>query len=159
PQPIQDGSWYWPNENVWRLSSQPASAWPRSAEVRRTCMGCPRPESGNGTAAPLRARRRLAGGEAARLLRGGPGHRRLGGDAQRDLVADVGRVHADAELAALDRGGGVEADRLALEHRVLAGPVEGDVQDHRPGDVLDGQVAGDLQLAVAGGLDLRAPEG
>src|SRR5690606_8803826 len=42
------------------------------------------------------------------------GHHGLGGDADLDLVADVGREHADAEVAALDRGGGVESGGRAL---------------------------------------------
>src|SRR3546814_9481307 len=42
---------------------------------------------------------------------------------------------------------------------MVGGLVEGDVQHRRPGDVLDGEVAGDLQLALAGGFDLGALEG
>ena len=41
---------------------------------------------------------------------------------------------------------------------MLAGLVEGRIQDDRLGDALDGQVTGDLQLAVAGRLDLGALE-
>src|SRR3546814_10014620 len=42
---------------------------------------------------------------------------------------------------------------------MVGGRVEGGVQHHRAGDVLDGEVAGDLQLALAGGFDAGALEG
>src|SRR5690606_28352216 len=60
--------------------------------------------------------------------------------------------------AAQDGGGGVEADRRGLEHGMVGGLVEGHVQHYRAGDVLDGQVACDLELALAGGLDPGALE-
>src|SRR5690606_33954705 len=119
PQPIQDGSWYWPKENVWWLSSQPALTWPRSAEVRRTCMGM--------SSSGWRKRHRRAVAGAAALATGGAallGRGGLGGDAQLHFVADVGHVGGHAEVAALDGGGGIEADRIALGHRVRASLVE-----------------------------------
>src|SRR5690606_5018296 len=73
-------------------------------------------------------------------------------------VADRRRVHADAEVGALDGGGRVEADRRLAAH-VLADLVERDVEHHRLAVVLDGQHAGDLELAFADGLDAGALEG
>ena len=37
-KPMCRGSWYSPNENVCRLSSQPQSVWPRSAAGRTVIM-------------------------------------------------------------------------------------------------------------------------
>jgi hypothetical protein len=51
---------------------------------------------------------------------------------------------SQAEIAALDRGHGVEADRLELLHRMLADALlRVTSSDHRLGDALDGEVAGD----------------
>src|SRR3546814_4579593 len=115
PQPIHGGSWEWPNENVWWLSSQPVLTWPRSAAVRRTCIVYLRGSRGAETKPPRRCGR--GGGSAMERLLGcvGLGHHRLGGDAQLHLVTDVGQAHAEVEIAALDRGGGVETDRIRRE--------------------------------------------
>src|SRR6478672_8187516 len=102
PKPIHAGSWKCPNENVCRLSSQPACTWPRSAAGRSMIIG---------------------------LLRGvGLGQLCFRRDRQRDVVAHVGHVLADAEVAALERGGGVEAGRRPAAHRIRANLVDGDVE-------------------------------
>src|SRR5690606_26709060 len=66
-----------------------------------------------------REQSRKADGSACGCLAFRCGDNRFGGDADVDLVADGGRDHVDAEVAALARGGGVEAGRRTLEHRVL----------------------------------------
>ena len=78
------------------------------------------------------------------------GQQSFGGDADLDLIADVRDVLTHAEIAALDGGRGVETGGLHLVHRVLAGTVDGDVQYHRPGLALDGQITSDGELVEIG---------
>src|SRR6476620_5583692 len=93
PKPIHAVSWKCPKENVCRLSSQPACTWPRSAAGRSMIIGLLR-------------------------QRVGLGQVRFGGDRQRDVVADVRHVAVDAEVAALERGGGVETGGRTAAHRI-----------------------------------------
>src|SRR5690554_2168806 len=67
------------------------------------------------------------------------------------------RVVVQTEVPPVEPRGGVEAnDVVALG--ILAAAVEGRVEDYFASDVLDGQLARDLPLVVAGLANSRAPE-
>src|SRR5688572_31914481 len=80
-----------------------------------------------------------------------------------DVVAEhvpavvEGLVPHDSEVLAVDGGRGLEAvlGVLAGADRAQVGHGKGDL----PGDPVHGQVAGDVELVLAGGLDARALEG
>src|SRR5690242_312826 len=147
---------------VARLRSRTSSSttatgvmWPSDAEIRRA------PSSGT---RPLSA---LTGPGGLGLLVGGGGglvrcFDDLALDVDRDLVAHdelavQDRVEVHAEVLAVDLGLRGVAD--AVTHaRVVELAVADDVEGHGPGRALDRQVAGDLELVVAGLLDLRALE-
>src|SRR3546814_2062198 len=62
-------------------------------------------------------------------------------------VADIGNAHVDAEIAALDRGFGLETHGFLLVH-ADARAVEIDVEGDRLGHAVEGEVAGDLRLVA-----------
>src|SRR5690606_32214687 len=145
PKPMCAGSWYAPNEKPWRLSSHPVRVRPRSPAARSAIIA-PRPAGPPANAASL-------GRFLFLLLR----NERLGGDAQRNLVADVRDVGAHAEVAAFDARGRIEADLPRAHH--FADLVEGRVEHDRARHAMQGQVAGHVEPVVARAfLDLRALE-
>ena len=66
-----------------------------------------------------------------------------GVDFEFDGVADVGDAHRDAEVAALDRGFGLEAHGFLLVH-ADARAVEIDVEGDGPGHAVEREIAGDF---------------
>src|SRR3546814_8622292 len=67
-------------------------------------------------------------------------------DLQLDRVADHRDAETEAEIAALDRRFGHEADGLDMGHRRGTGAGELDVERHRAGHAVDRQIAGHLRL-------------
>src|SRR3546814_12598418 len=67
-----------------------------------------------------------------------------GVDFEFDRVADIGNAHVDAEIAALDRGFGLETHGFLLVH-ADARAVEIDVEGDRLGHAVEGEVAGNLR--------------
>src|SRR5690606_15306970 len=82
----------------------------------------------------------------------------LDGDVDTHLIGHGHQVLVHPELAAADGADRVEPGGRYLHHRVLLQAVHGDVEAGLAGDTVDGQVAGDLQTALARGLHLRAAE-
>src|SRR5437868_7346326 len=78
--------------------------------------------------------------------------------ADQEAAGLEGLVPFQAEVPAVDAGGGVEAGALAAPG-ILAAALEGGVEDDGPGHSVEGQVAGDPVAVAALVLDLRAAEG
>src|SRR5512140_544073 len=141
-KPMCKGSWYSPNEKVWRLSSQPASVLPRSRAGRIVII-----RSSRG------ARRR-----GRHLLDG------LDLDLDVDLLAHhhaaclEDLVPGEAEILPVERSLRGEAGAL-ISPRVLRAPRVLDVEDDRKPGAADRQVAGQPEAVVTQRLDLRAFEG
>src|SRR3546814_19274387 len=68
------------------------------------------------------------------------------GDLQLDRVADHRDAETEAEIAALDRSFGLEADGLDMGHRRGTGAGEVDVERHRAGHAVERQIAGHLRI-------------
>src|SRR4051812_2500482 len=66
-------------------------------------------------------------------------------DGEVQLVADQRHVGLHPELGALERAGGLEADRDLLAQRVHAGADQGDVERHRLGHAVEREVARHLR--------------
>ena len=84
----------------------------------------------------------------------------LCGNRHGHIVGDMRREQAEVEIRALEGGRGVEAGHMkAFDNRGWTGGVEPNIQGHRLGDALDGQIARDLGGLLAGHFDDRADEG
>src|SRR3546814_8250099 len=70
-----------------------------------------------------------------------------GVDFEFDGVAYIGDAHVDAEVAALDRGFGLEPHGFLLVH-ADARAVEVDVEGDGLGYAIEGQIAGDLRFVA-----------
>src|ERR1700743_2236687 len=82
-------------------------------------------------------------------------------DGELDVVADeAAPAHlVEAEIAAFDRGAGMEAEIVARSHRRRRAAVERHVEGRRPGDAVDGEIAGHPAGVAAGALDALRGEG
>src|SRR6516164_1207094 len=67
------------------------------------------------------------------------------------------RVEAEAEILPVDLGGGAVGDAVSHHPRVVELPVPRHVEDYGVGGLLNGQVAGQLEV-VAGRFDAGALE-